>query len=67
MQGMDLQVRQVTHHVEYELEWEETFRFHVKVAPVFALVLQWCCTDKIVFIKAVRMRSEEHTSELQSQ
>ena len=55
MQGMDLQVRQVTHHLEYEMEWEAAFNLHVKLAPVCALVLQWCSTDRIVFIKAVRM------------
>ena len=55
MQGMDLQVRQVTHHVEYEIEWESAFNLHVKLAPVCALVIQWCGTDRVVFIKAVRM------------
>ena len=55
MQGMDLQVRQITHHVEYELEWESAFTLHTKLAAVSALILQWCGTDRIVFIKAVRM------------
>jgi E3 ubiquitin-protein ligase UBR2 len=52
---MDLQVRQITHHVEYELEWESAFTLHTKLAAVSALILQWCGTDRIVFIKAVRM------------
>ena len=55
MQGMDLQVRQTTHHVEYEIEWEAAFNLHIKLAPIFSLVLNWCGTDRVVFIKAMRM------------
>ena len=55
VQGMDAQVRQSNHHVEYELEWEAGFNLHVKLAPIYGLVVNWCKTDRIVFIKTVRM------------
>jgi E3 ubiquitin-protein ligase UBR2 len=52
MQGMDLVTRQVGQHMEYEPEWETAFDLHIKLAPVITLALEWCGTDKIVFIKA---------------
>jgi hypothetical protein len=39
MQGMDLQVRQVNQHVEFEFEWESAFNLHMRLAPIFSLVL----------------------------
>jgi len=55
MEGMDPQTRQATHHVEYEIEWEAGFNMHVKLAPLYGLIVSWCITDRIVFIKALRM------------
>ena len=52
---MDVQTRQTTHHVEYELEWEAGFTLQVKVAPIYSMIVNWCKTDRIVFIKTVRM------------
>ncbi len=50
-----LQVRQTTHHVEYELEWESAFNLHIKIAPVTSLLCAWAGTDRVAFIKTVRM------------
>jgi E3 ubiquitin-protein ligase UBR2 len=55
MQQMDLQLRQTSHHIDHEFEWESCFRLHISFVPVFSLVIKWCSTDRIVFIKAVRM------------
>ncbi len=45
----------MSHHVEYELEWETTFNLHIQLAPVSSLVCQWAARDRIVFIKTMRM------------
>jgi E3 ubiquitin-protein ligase UBR2 len=55
MQGMDQQLRQVSHHVEYELEWESAFNLHIKIAPVASLLCSWAATDRVVFVKTIRM------------
>lgn len=54
MQGMDAVVRQVGQHVEFEAEWETGINLQLKLAPVVALVLEWCGTDREVAIKALR-------------
>ena len=55
VQGMDEQTRQATHHVEYELEWEAGFNIYVKLAPIYGLIVNWCKTDRIVYIKTLRL------------
>ena len=55
MQGMDAVVRQVGQHMEYEQEWESAFNLHIKLSPVISLALEWCGTDRIVLIKALRL------------
>ncbi len=52
---MDLQLRQVMHHIEHEFEWESCFRLHIYCMPVFAQIIKWCATDRIVYIKTMRM------------
>ena len=32
MQGMDQQQRMLSHHVEFELEWEAAFMMHIREA-----------------------------------
>ena len=46
MQGMDIQVRQIMHHIEHEFDWESCFRLHIYFMPIFALVIKWCSTDR---------------------
>lgn len=48
-------LRQVGNHLEYELEWETAFNIHIKVAPVISLICGWAGTDRVVFIKTIRM------------
>lgn len=55
MQWMDAVVRQVGQHMEYEQEWESAFNLHIKLSPVISLVLEWCGTDRVVLIKALRL------------
>ena len=55
MQGMDLQVRQITHHIDHEFEWEPYFKLHVSFISVLTLITKWCCSDRIVYIKTIRM------------
>ncbi|XP_059082624.1 E3 ubiquitin-protein ligase UBR2-like isoform X2 [Tigriopus californicus] len=55
MQGMDLQTRQTTHHLEYELEWRSAFSLHNTIAPLTYLVMEWASRDRVVFIKTLRM------------
>ena len=33
---------QVSQHVEFEADWENGFNLHIKLAPVVALLLNWC-------------------------
>ena len=53
--GMDQQTRQINHHIEYEQEWEAGFNIAVKLAPIHGLIVNWCKTDRIVYIKTVRL------------
>lgn len=55
MQGMDSVFRQTGQHMEYEPEWESAFNLHIKLAPIISLVLDWCSSDRVVFVKAYRM------------
>ncbi|XP_015515354.1 E3 ubiquitin-protein ligase UBR2 [Neodiprion lecontei] len=55
MQGMDAVSRQVGQHIEFEPEWESAFNLHIKLAPVISLTLEWCGSDRTVFIKAFRL------------
>ncbi len=41
--------------MEYELEWESAFNLHIKIAPVTSLTCAWAGSDRVVFIKTVRM------------
>ncbi|KAG8196917.1 hypothetical protein JTE90_027621 [Oedothorax gibbosus] len=54
MQDMDPVVRQLGSHVEYEAEWESGINLQLKVATVVTLLLNLCCNDKKVFLKAFR-------------
>ncbi|RWS26023.1 E3 ubiquitin-protein ligase UBR2-like protein [Leptotrombidium deliense] len=54
MQGMDSVVRQVGQHVEFEAEWETGINLQLKLAPVLTLFIDWCGTDKVVLLKALR-------------
>ena len=53
--GMDLQVRQVSHHIDHEFEWEPYFGLYIKFMQIIPFMVKWCSTDKIVYIKAIRM------------
>jgi len=55
MQDMDCHTRQVNQHIEFEADWENGFNLHIKLAPVIALLLNWCSNDKVIFVKAYRM------------
>ncbi|XP_011494451.1 PREDICTED: LOW QUALITY PROTEIN: E3 ubiquitin-protein ligase UBR2 [Ceratosolen solmsi marchali] len=55
MQWMDAVVRQVGQHMEYEQEWESAFNLYIKLSPVISLALDWCGSDRIVLIKALRL------------
>ena len=55
MQGMDLQLRQASVHLDHEFEWEHCFRLHISFIAVIALVTKWCATDRVVYIKTIRM------------
>lgn len=55
MQGMDSVHRQTGQHMEYEPEWESAFNLHIKLAPIITLVIDWCSSDRIIFIKVYRM------------
>jgi E3 ubiquitin-protein ligase UBR2 len=48
MQGMDLQVRQVNQHVEFEFEWESAFNLHMRLAPIFSLILVSRCVSNFL-------------------
>ncbi|CAG0889985.1 unnamed protein product [Darwinula stevensoni] len=51
--GMDAVVRQVGQHMEYEPEWETAFNLQIRVlGPVISLMLDWCTSDRVIFIKA---------------
>ena len=52
---MDLQVRQVSHHIDHEFEWEPYFGLYIKFMQIIPFMVKWCSTDKIVYIKAIRM------------
>ncbi|XP_022244280.1 E3 ubiquitin-protein ligase UBR2-like isoform X1 [Limulus polyphemus] len=54
MQGMDSVVRQVGQHVEFEAEWETGVNLQSKLVPVITLVLDWCGSDRVVLVKALR-------------
>jgi len=73
MQGMDCHTRQINQHIEFEADWENGFNLHIKLAPVIALLLNWCSNDKVIFVKAYRMllkklqeesKTEDHKSHL---
>jgi len=55
MQGMDCHTRQINQHIEFEADWENGFNLHIKLAPVIALLLNWCSSDKVIFLKSYRM------------
>ena len=55
MQGMDEQKRQTSHHIEYELDWENGFNVHIRLAPVTSLAVSWATSDRVAFLKTVRM------------
>ena len=52
---MDLQVRQVSHHIDHEFEWEPYFRLYIAFMQIVYLMTKWCSTDKVVYIKTIRM------------
>ena len=52
---LSLVARQVNQHVEFEADWENGFNLHIKLAPVVALLLNWCSRDKVIFLKAYRL------------
>ncbi|RWS17388.1 E3 ubiquitin-protein ligase UBR2-like protein, partial [Dinothrombium tinctorium] len=54
MQGMDSVVRQVGQHVEFEAEWETGINLQLKLAPALTLFIDWCGSDRIVLLKALR-------------
>ncbi len=61
MQGMDSVVRQVGQHVEFEAEWETGVNLQLKLAPIVALVIEWCASDRSSLIKALRFTLKELT------
>ena len=52
---MDLQLRQTSHHIDHEFEWEPYFRLYIQFIHIVNLVIKWCSTDRVVYIKAIRM------------
>jgi len=67
MQGMDCHTRQVNQHIEFEADWENGFNLHIKLAPVIALLLNWCYSDKVIFLKAYRMLLKKLKEETKSE
>lgn len=63
MQGMDMTVRQVGQHMEFEPEWENAFNLYIRLTPVIDLVLEWCGTDRVVLIKAYRAALKKLSSQ----
>ncbi|XP_040576594.1 E3 ubiquitin-protein ligase UBR2 [Lepeophtheirus salmonis] len=55
MQGMDSQVRQTTRHVEFELRWDSAFHLQMKLNLIISSLYSWAESDRIVFIKTVRL------------
>lgn len=51
---MDSVTRQVVQHMEFEPVWEAAFQLHIKLSYVITLIIKWCSSDKVVFIKAFR-------------
>ncbi len=37
------------------MEWESAFNLHIKLAPLTSLVGTWSSTDRVIFIKTIRM------------
>ena len=66
MQGMNLHTRQVNQHIEFEADWENGFNLHIKLAPVIALLLNWCSSDKVTFLTAYRMLLKKLKEETKS-
>ena len=64
MQGMDEQIRQTSADVFFELEWRSAFTFHLDIWPPSALMIKWCISDRLVFIKAVRMLFKKLNGEI---
>ncbi|XP_013779486.1 E3 ubiquitin-protein ligase UBR2-like [Limulus polyphemus] len=54
MQGMDSVIRQVGQHIEFEAEWETGINLQLKLVPLITLVLDWCGSDRVVLVKALR-------------
>ena len=50
-----MQLRQPTQHLDHEFEWEPCFRLHISFMSVISLVTKWCSTDRVVYIKTLRM------------
>lgn len=67
IQCMDNHIRQVNQHVEFEADWENGFNLHIKLAPVIALVLNWCSSDYVLFVKAYRMLLKKLHLEVESE
>ena len=66
MQGMDFHTRQVNQHIEREVDWENGFNLHIKLAPVITLLLNWCCSDTVTFLTTYRMLLKKLKEETKS-
>ena len=66
MQGIDFHTRQVNQHIEFEADWENDFNLQIKLAPVIALLLNWCYSDKVTFLTAYRMLLKKLSEETKS-
>lgn len=55
MHGMDSVMRQLSHHIEYEPEWEMAISMQMKLGPCISLLLEWCASDRSLLIRAYRV------------
>ncbi len=55
MQGMDLQLRQTSQHIDHEFEWQPYFELYLAFIQTIVLITKWCSTDRVVYIKDIRM------------
>lgn len=57
--GMNSVVRLEDKHIEYEPQWEKSYFFLSKLQKAIILIIEWCSSDKEVFIESSRIMIDE--------